>query len=349
MSALNMTDAVVSGVTADIVAAGAATTFSGEAISGAASDLAETTMSDLAAGPATDLAGTTLSEVGASITGAAVTDVAAADLAGTAQGVPPLSFVTIGISLLAAFVIPAGLFFFMRRKFDCKKSAFFIGCLTFAVFALLLEGIFHSIILAGGRGQALMAKPLLYGLYGGFMAGLFEESGRFLAFKSVLKKSQDDDSTALMFGAGHGAFEAFYLLFMTALVNLVFAVLINTGNTELVTKNVSPSALESMEKNFELLQTANPLYFLAALVERIPAVVIHISLSILVWFGAKNRDKWFFYPLAIFLHMALDALVAVLSLYKVNTFILEILIYILAAAFLWLAVVIWKKYGKIKI
>lgn len=278
--------------------------------------------------------------------GIAGLDIAGLDL--TAQKVPLLSFVTNGISLAAAFTIPAVLFFFMQRNFGGKKVTFFIGCLTFVIFALVLEGIFHSVILAGGRGQALMAKPLLYGLYGGFMAGLFEESGRFIAFKTVLKKSQDDDSNALMFGAGHGAFEAFYLLLVAGLTNLVFAILINTGNTELVTKNAGASALESMEQIFKTLKSANPLFYLAGLVERIPALAIHISLSILVWFGAKNKGKWFFFPLAIFLHMLVDGVVAVLSLYKVNTIFLELLIYIFAGALLCFAIVLWKKYGKIK-
>ena len=261
----------------------------------------------------------------------------------TAQSVPALSFVTMGISLLVAILIPVGLFVFYRKKFGCKKMPFFVGCATFAIFALVLEGIFHTIILGGGRAEALMAKPILYGLYGGFMAGLFEETGRFLAFKTVLKKSRDDDYTSLMYGAGHGGFEAFYILLSGAVTNIVFSVLINSGNTELITKTVSGKALETMEQTFLTLQTANPMVYLAGIIERIPAVAIHISLSVLVWNAVKNKQKIFLYPIAIVLHMIVDAITASLALLKVNTVIVEIVIYVCAAVIILISRGVWKR------
>ena len=60
-----------------------------------------------------------------------------------------------------------------------KSFAVIIGCATFAVFALILEGTCNALILSGGRAAALMQKPVLFGLFGGLMAGLFEETGRF--------------------------------------------------------------------------------------------------------------------------------------------------------------------------
>ena len=232
----------------------------------------------------------------------------------TLQSVPALSLVANGILLLIALIIPAGLFLFIRKRVEGKKLPFFVGCGTFLLFALVLEGLCHTIILGGGRAEALMAKPLLYGLYGGFMAGLFEETGRFLAFKTILKKAKDDDGTALMYGAGHGGFEAFYLLVVSAVTNLVL-----------------PS------------QTANPFYPLLGIIERIPAIAIHISLSVLVWFAAKKKDKLYLYPLAIVLHLLVDAVAAVLALKKVNVVLIEFLVYVFAAAFVCIAILIWKK------
>ena len=257
--------------------------------------------------------------------------------------VPALSFVAMGISLLFAIAIPVGLFIFYRKKYDCKIKPFFIGCGVFVIFALVLEGALHAIILGGGRAQALMAKPLLYGLYGGFMAGLFEETGRFVAFKTILKKSQDDDTTGLMYGAGHGGFEAFYLLFAGAMTNLVFSMMINTGNTALITESLSGDKLAAMEQTLETLLTAKPLSLAAGVIERIPAVALHISLSVLVWFGAKNKDKWYFYPIALIIHFAVDAVAGTLAVMKTNTVIIELLLYVLSAAVVLLALVVWKR------
>ena len=257
--------------------------------------------------------------------------------------VPALSFVAMGISILFAIAIPVGLLLFSRKKYNCQIKPFFIGCGVFVIFALILEGALHAIILGGGRAQALMAKPLLYGLYGGFMAGLFEETGRFVAFKTILKKSQDDDTTSLMYGAGHGGFEAFYLLFAGAITNIVFSVMINTGNTALITESLSGDKLATMEQTLSTLIAAKPLSLAAGVIERIPAVALHISFSVLVWFGAKNKDKWYFYPIALIIHFAVDAVAGTLAMMKVNAVIIEASLYVLTAAVVVLALAVWKK------
>ena len=257
--------------------------------------------------------------------------------------VPALSFVAMGISILFAVAIPVGLFIFYRKKYNCQIKPFFIGCGIFVIFALALEGALHTIILGGGRAQALMAKPLLYGLYGGFMAGLFEETGRFLAFKTILRKSQNDDATALMYGAGHGGFEAFYLLFASAITNLVLSVMINTGNTALITQSLSGDKLAAMEQNLSALISAKPLSLAAGVIERIPAVAVHISLSVLVWFGAKNKYKWYLYPIALIIHLAVDAVAGTLAMMKANTILIEVLLYVMSAAITAFAVAVWRK------
>ncbi|MCQ2574469.1 MAG: YhfC family glutamic-type intramembrane protease, partial [Treponema sp.] len=90
------------------------------------------------------------------------------------QTVPALSFVTMTLALLFGFAIPLTLLVVLVRKYGCKKLPFFVGCATFFLAAIVLEGAVHSVVLGGGRAQALMAKPLFYALYGGLMAGLFE-------------------------------------------------------------------------------------------------------------------------------------------------------------------------------
>ena len=259
------------------------------------------------------------------------------------QTVPALSFVTMGITLLMGIAIPLGLFIFYRKKYDCKIKPFITGCAIFAVFALVLEGICHAIILGGGRQDLITAKPLLYALYGGLMAGLFEETGRFIAFKTVLKDSHDTDNTALMYGAGHGGFEAFYILFVSGVSNIIMAVLINSGNTQLLTTGLTADKLAAIQQLIDTLVTTKPLAYCAGIVERIPAVAFHISLSVIVWFAVKNKEKWYLYPLAIILHLVLDAATATLAAYKVNVVLIEAFIYVFAIAIIFLALKIWRK------
>jgi len=262
--------------------------------------------------------------------------------------VPTLSIVSIGIVIVFAFAIPALLFIFFRNKFGCTKKPFFFACATFFIFAIVLEGIFHTIILANGRAELLQQKPLLYSLYGGFMAGLFEETGRFLTFKLLLKKNKEDDYTALSYGAGHGGFEAFYLLFVPMITNIFFAFLINSGNTSLITAKLDPEKLTEIEAIFSFLTTSKPYSFLLSIIERFAAIAIHLSLSVIVYFAAKEKKKTYLYPFAILIHMLIDMILAYCSLIKINTLLIELLVYLMAFISLALAYFIWRKNHTIK-
>lgn len=263
--------------------------------------------------------------------------------------VSTLSFVTMGIAVLLGLLIPAVMFIVLKKKYDCKKLPFFAGCATFFIAAIVLEGICHNLILGGGRAEILMSKPVLYGLYGGFMAGLFEETGRFIAYKILLKKGKDkyaDDKTALAYGAGHGGFEAFYILVVSMITNLVFGVMINTGNTELLLAGLDEAKLAATENVLNQLVTLSPWTFLVSVVERFGAVAWHMAASVLVWFAVKNKKFWL-YPLAILLHMVLDMLAVIGMQFGIPVFLIEVFLYLYSAACIFLAWKVWKKGRKV--
>lgn len=258
------------------------------------------------------------------------------------QTVPALSFVTMTLALLSGIAIPLTLLAFLTKKHGCKKLPFFVGCATFFLAAIVLEGAVHSVVLGGQWGQTLMSKPLLYALYGGLMAGLFEETGRFVAYKFLHKKS-DDDKTALSYGAGHGGFEAFYLLVVSMITNLVFGIMINTGNTEVLFAKADEATAAAITSTLQTLCATNPTVFLISILERIGAVAFHMSASVLVWFAVKNPKRWYLYPIAIVLHALLDMIAAFGNSMGLPIILIELLIYIYAALTILLAVKIWKK------
>ena len=83
------------------------------------------------------------------------------------------------------------------------------------LFAFILESGAHRIVLSLPAGSVIKGSIWLYALYGGFMAGLFEETGRYLAFSFALKKYRAKNVNALMYGAGHGGFEAVVVVGLT--------------------------------------------------------------------------------------------------------------------------------------
>ncbi len=250
--------------------------------------------------------------------------------------VSELSIIFMVISCLAGFAMPVLLFIFFKKKKDADILPFFIGCAVMLVFALTLESAVHQIVLGSSVGKTIQSNIWIYALYGGLMAGLFEETGRFVAFKTVLRKMQDKDVNALMYGAGHGGFEAAALLGFSMISNIAISVMINSGNTSALTEMLSGDALTQMEAAFEALTTTAPHMFLIGILERVFAIILQIALSVIVWYAAKNKKRWYLYPAAILIHFVVDAAAVILMYYNVPVLLIEVLIgvmTVLAAVF----------------
>jgi uncharacterized membrane protein YhfC len=261
--------------------------------------------------------------------------------------VPTLSIVFMSVVALAGIAIPIILFLIFRKKYKTDIVPFFVGCSVFIVFALMIEGSINILILKSSAGKAIQGNIWLYGIFGGLMAGLFEETGRFTAFKTVLKKYRHNDMNGLMYGAGHGGFEVFYILVFGMVSNIVMAVMLNAGNADKLTAGISDSVrLQSLYAAFTALSTTSPATFLLSIVERFAALALHISLSVLVWFAAKSNGQCFwFYPLAILIHAAVNAVAVILSKYVSSVWIVLFVLYLLTAFCVFVAIKVWQKYA----
>ncbi|MHC1771804.1 MAG: YhfC family intramembrane metalloprotease [Flexilinea sp.] len=259
--------------------------------------------------------------------------------------VPALSIIFMAISALIGFAIPVVLFLVFRKKYKADVVPFFIGCAVFIVFALLFESFIHRLIFATDTGKAILNNIWLYGIYGGLMSGLFEETGRYTAFKTVLRRKRGNNGNALMYGAGHGGFEAAYILGTSMISNIVMAVTLNSGMTDKLTAGVTdPAVLQRINATIAALVGAAPTDFLVGAAERFSAVALHISLSVLVWFAVKNGGRHFWlYPLAITLHAFMNTVAVILSSYTSNLWMLEGAIFLISACYVVIATVLWKK------
>jgi len=261
--------------------------------------------------------------------------------------VPTLSIVFMAIVALVGIAIPIVLFLILRKKYKTDIMPFFIGSAVFIVFALIIEGSINLLIFKSSTGKAIQSNIWLYGIFGGLMAGLFEETGRFTAFKTVLKKYRRNDMNGLMYGAGHGGFEAFYILVFSMISNIVMAVMMNAGNADKLTAGITDTArLQTLYATFAALAGTAPATFLMSIVERIAAVALHISLSVLVWFAVKNNGKclWF-YPLAILFHTAVNAVSVILSRYVSDIWIVLLVLYLMVAFCVVFTMKVWRKYS----
>ena len=261
------------------------------------------------------------------------------------MSVPALSILFMALATLFAFAAPIVLLIYYKRK-GADILPFFIGCAVFIVFALILEALAHKLILKGSLGQTIQGNILLYALYGGLAAGIFEETGRFVAFRTVLKKRLGNDRNALMYGAGHGGIEAILLLGFAYISNIVMSVLINAGQTDLLTATAAGEAAEQVKAVFETLTATAPWTYLLGMAERAVAITTHICLSVLVWFAAKKPGKGWLFPLAILLHAALDGIMVILAAH-LPVAAVEGCLVVMALGLVFLARAVWKKNAEV--
>lgn len=255
--------------------------------------------------------------------------------------VSSLSMVFIVFSMFFSIIFPITLLIVIRKKYNASVLAFFVGCGIWFVFAMVFEQIFHTVVLMSPLGGAIQGNIWLYGLYGGLAAGVFEETGRLFAMKIILKKEYDNPYNSIMYGAGHGGFEAFFILGTGMLNNLIYSVLINMGQTNILTAPLNDEQRAVVDSAIDALINTKPYMFLVGDFERISAVILHISLSVLVWTAVVNCRKLYF-PLAIFIHFLVDAVTVIINGYGVSAFVLEGTVFVMSVLSAVLAWKVWK-------
>lgn len=193
-----------------------------------------------------------------------------------------------------------------------KVTTVLVGALTFFVFAMILEAIPKSFLLVGTNpvGVAILSSPLLTSVVAALLAGIFEETGRFVAFKFLLKK-RTSKTTATAYGLGHGLFEVMLLVGYASIQYLVYISMINSGTFETVLSQVEPLSHEQAAALAMLPAQLSSVSFAQlplAIMERTGAVLFHLGASLIVFYAVRGNKKGGFFFVAILLHTCLDIL-----------------------------------------
>ena len=93
---------------------------------------------------------------------------------------------------------------------------------------------------------------------------------------------------------------------MTYISNLVMSMTINAGGLDSMLAVLDEETAAMTYTQISQLWTLSPADFLAAGVERISAIMLHISLSWLVYQAVKGKKR-FFFLLAVGIHFLVDA------------------------------------------
>lgn len=205
--------------------------------------------------------------------------------------------------ILLSLLFPIGILIFLLRKKSFTWKSFWIGAVIFVIFSQVLEKLLHlAVIDSAGPSLKWTDSTVAFVAYGALAAGVFEEIGRYIGFKFMLKKNRDYKD-GLSFGLGHGGIEAILIGVISGVSALVIANLINTGMFDQTIGATLPTDQLSLIRD-QYMNTGFGMYVVGAL-ERFWAIFIHIALSIVVLLAVReNKFKYVLY--AIGMHALLD-------------------------------------------
>ena len=246
--------------------------------------------------------------------------------------IPVNAMISMAAGALVGIAVPLLLGWWLVKKYHVKPMPILVGAGVFVLFALVLESLVHQVVLKGPSGAAITGNTWYYALYGGCMAALFEETGRFLAMKFILKKEPGTALTGVGYGIGHGGAEMLIVFGITMVSNLVLSTLINSGQAETILSAAPAESRAQVEAQFAQLETIGAGSLLLGLWERVSALILQIALSIMVWTAVRRSGKWLWlFPAAFLLHFLVDA-VTVILVKSVSMVAVEAIIFAMAIA-----------------
>lgn len=246
---------------------------------------------------------------------------------------------------LLAITIPVVLI--VAWKMYTKRSLvpFWVGVMVFIAFSRMLEMIPHSLFLLSSNpvSKAINGNVVLYVIYAATVAALFEETGRYLAFRFVLTKHPNKE-TAVTYGIGHGGIECILVLGVTYIQYYAYGQLINNGSMDkmLSAYKDSSQSVDALNQLITNIKEVTQMTCYMADLERISAMMVQVALSILVFQAVYVAGKKYMYWVAVALHFLMDVPAALYQKGVLKLLPTEIILFVYAALVLALGVKIYQ-------
>lgn len=191
--------------------------------------------------------------------------------------------------------------FYIRRRYGVRWRFFLYGALIFFLFQMISR-VPAVLVVQGLLTPYLQSSQIaLYAWYVvlALTAGLFEEGGRYLGYRFLIKNDRTWQ-VGLMYGAGHGGIESMLLIGGSVLLGLIGIIALSTGDPSQL--NLSPEQLAVAQQQIASLNWWDPLL---GAYERFITLFFHIALSVMVLqCFLRGSLKWLW--LAILIHALVD-------------------------------------------
>jgi uncharacterized membrane protein YhfC len=231
-------------------------------------------------------------------------------------------YLVFALNFLLMIAMPILLARFIAARRGVSWTLFGMGAVTFVV-SQIGHIPFNGLILQRWQlvptDTAVFTNLLIYALFLGLSAGIFEEGARYLTYRFWAKDARSWGK-GLMLGAGHGGIEAI-LLGLTGIINVGALVLIRQG---MFVDAIPPDQMPLVQEQITaVFSTPLPAIMLGAM-ERLFALCAHLAMSLLVMqVFVRGQLRWLL--ASILWHTLLNAS-AVIAVTTWNAYVTEAII-----------------------
>lgn len=264
--------------------------------------------------------------------------------------IPSINIAGMGFILLASVVLPFGLYFyFYARLRHFRAYPVIFGLAAYLFFGYAIESV---------MGQQLLTllnafpttNPMLYVVMVLLMAGLIEGSGMLTSAFLLRSKICRDKAPAseigigLGFGIAFGGLKTALEFGLYQISTLRVAAAINSQGIDNLLQNFTDDEKVLAQEQIQAIANTQPyLYFITG-IEQIFMISLQIALAVLVWMVITHRLKWYFFPIAVVLHMIALIPTALSAINALDLIVAQVLFALIVIAVTFLTYWLYKKY-----
>jgi uncharacterized membrane protein YhfC len=212
-------------------------------------------------------------------------------------------------ALLFDILYPLALGLFARRRLSVSWRYFGYGALIFVLFQLISRVPITLAIqaLIASQLQASRVALLAWIAISALTAGIFEELGRYVGYRWLMKGEQKTWAKGVMYGLGHGGIES--MLLIAGLVAVTLIQVLALARTDLSTLPLTPEQRALAAQQLAAIAAQPGWAPLLGAWERLWTLPLHVALSLIVLQVFRRGSlRWLW--LAILVHALVDLVAA---------------------------------------
>jgi uncharacterized membrane protein YhfC len=206
----------------------------------------------------------------------------------------PASWIAATVAAIAfEIAFPLVLTVVVQRRLKIGWRYFFYGVIIFLLFQLISRVPVLEVLGVVLGPQLKSSRPFLFAFLAmeALTAGIFEEVGRYVGYRWLMRKEQKDWSKAVFYGLGHASLESVVLV-----AGLSALTLVNVLALQAIGLNAIPEAQRGQAAQQLAAIASQPGWLpLLGAYERFWTIAVHVALSVVVLqVFTRGQLRWLF-------------------------------------------------------